>query len=550
MPTKSAVSKKFPLQISLSENTKIVLLVLAYLALFFLQHSKPIITDEYTFLEPAKSLKASLLPTIVASDGTSQIFFAHPPLYIYYLGIFLNFGFPEENVRLLHLPLILLAFFFLWKISTEFFKLKFSNVLFVLLLIPLFLQGTMVISIDSGLLVLLSVAYFYYFLCYLKAGTLQNFTKLVAMAVLLLWAKFSIPLIFFAAAAASMLLIKKSIVDTAKIVVMPAIVFAATWVAYTFFLSVNPLLPFTYVSQRAFETFGNGLYDWFVIVLLNASLANFIIWLNPAIFFGLIFAVFKFGDFFKTENEKALAIFVYVSIAAIATLASGAWNFPIYLTTVVPFIAILVSAKFAENFPQPKVLAAGAILTWLAFYFVYKDPILINIKAEPGNIIRAIFFLLFTLAISAISLKIFERTINIKKLFLLSAIAAGSYFLVLHAVVDYQTGYLYGLHTKAAIEKLKLLPPDGPEIYGPQEITSNLKGYKVHSLEVALKKLNSDNCQIDLKKPLVLVVPSWEAIRNPDLVPIINKCFARNIQTAKFTIAEGKRIDYVGFLIS
>lgn len=527
----------------LPENAKVAFLLVLYIILFFFQQSKPIVTDEYPFLLPAESLKSSMVPLITDNSGKQETFLAHPPLYIYYLGFFLNLGIPWQHARLLQLPLIFLAFFFLWKLSKEFFKVKFSNVLFILLLMPLFVPGTMTLSIDSALLLALFSAYFYFLLSYLKNSSPQNFLILAATAVIILWAKHSTPLIIFAASAASMFFHKKSLPEIAKVVVTPFVFFAVSWLAYSILFSLNPLAPFSYVSNRSVEAISQGPEKWLTI-FFDASLANFILWLNPGIFLACLIAAAKYKEFFKNIESVSLSLILYISLIALAILAPGAWNFPIYLTTFAPFFALMIATKFFDSSTPIKSIALAFLLTRAAFFFLYQDSIIYEAK-----IIRSLSALVILVAISAASQRFFSKKFVLKEVITISIVVAGIYFMALHAFADYQTGYLYGLHTQSAIEKIKELGK-GYDIFGPPEITRYLEGFTVYDTQKALDLLDAETCTIGYDKPLAIVLTDWQIFGgDKKLLPLISNCLKPSNKVGRLIIGSTNKIDYAVYFI-
>lgn len=439
----------------------ILLILLTYLLLVFLQAGNLFMPEEIVFVKGAIAVVSTGLPIFTANVGNIEIGVWHPPMYIYALALsFKVFGVAEWSARLVNilfsLGTLAIVYFLAREVSDKSIVVLLSC--FIFLLNPFVVQSSLLIDIDNTVLTFLMSLFVF---AYVRFSKKKNLTASVFIVLGLLfgvtlWAKFGTPPVLIASIFIYHLARKEygiALYRSSVIGITGILFFLMTWMMYTLSLKLPYLAPF----EHNIGYLPTGGFDIIFLTRHLWGLKNIIFWMTP--FLAVLLGIFMTGMRFK----KNFAIVDYLFINGILIFieyviigSAQALDFPKYLTPMMPFLSIVIANFIGDRDFEIKknkeLFVVAAFLASIYYIVILKDPFisdriifnsdsLYEIIKETG--VTSILYIV-PLPFVFLLLRDHNRRDRLILASLICLITFSIYIDLVQSTASYNTNYLYG----------------------------------------------------------------------------------------------------------
>lgn len=431
-----------------------------YLILVILQIHKLFVGDEVDFVRAAEGIVTTGKPIYTGANNKTYIGLWHPTLYVNILALsFRFFGVHDWSARIVSVAFTLLTLLVVYLITKHLNFSNFSKVLaiFIFLLNPLIVQGSILVDIDNSALMFFITLFVY---AYLKLDkTMKNLVLLAILFALTLWTKISTPPVLILGIFIYHVLNREyrdALLESTIIGFIGCFLFLITWFSYCAFLDLP--FPQPFIHNISYLSHGDSLH---YILTHLWGFKNILFWATP-FFLLLILAISQSRMKFYCKNRKLIVVDFLVIVGLLIFfeyLIVGSYqtaDFPRYFIPMMPFFSI-ASAYYFERVRELERRDLHALVLVLVITVVYlllwsSDPLLVdrvifNEKslhkiAEETAVVTAQYIIPFV--IPYIILKI----LRVRNAFILSIavplLLCSIYINAIQVGADYNTNYLYG----------------------------------------------------------------------------------------------------------
>jgi 4-amino-4-deoxy-L-arabinose transferase-like glycosyltransferase len=392
-----------------------------HIILVLISMAQPFEGDEVIFSECAKNYADNGKPSLIQSqfhnatrypDLDKQYHFSsfhssclgHPPFYITVLAAFISiFGQSDYSLRMLQAIFGLFSVFLVFLISRKIFEESPNKDAVSLIaaalyaLNPLVVQSSIITDIDGGTLNFFTLLFVYFFI------SQKNFYYLVPALTLIIWNKFTTPIILFGALALYFI-IQRDWKGAGKNIILFALAgisFIISFWIFSHLLNVNFLDPFANIFSP--ERVSSSRFTLSSMLRSAWSLKIFIYFASP--FLLALFSIFSikfYSSIYKKlknlDSKEKLLLFInfaaIITILFYAYLGANAWGFPKYYISAMAPICIFIASFITSELPKlnKSKISAIAILYILLVIFMLiflKDPLLPEFDSTASNIVAA-----------------------------------------------------------------------------------------------------------------------------------------------------------------
>lgn len=435
-------------------------IVSTYLILVIPQIHKLFVGDEVDFVRAAEGIVTTGKPIYTGANNKTYIGLWHPTLYVNILALsFRFFGVHEWSARIVSVAFTLLTLLVVYLITKHLNLSNFSKVLaiFIFLLNPLIVQGSILVDIDNSALMFFITLFVY---AYLKLDkTMKNLFLLAILFAITLWAKISTPPVLILGILIYHALNREyrdALLESTLIGFIGCFLFLITWFSYCAFLDLP--FPQPFIHNIRYLSHGDALH---YILTHLWGFKNILFWATP-FFLLLMLAISQSRIKFYCKNRKLIAVDFLVIVGLLIFfeyLIVGSYqtaDFPRYFIPMMPFFSI-ASAYYFEKVRELErrdlhALVLVSVITVVYLLLWSSDPLLVdrvifNEKslhkiAEETAVVTAQYIIPFV--ISYIILKI----LRVRNAFILSIavplLLCSIYINAIQVRADYNTNYLYG----------------------------------------------------------------------------------------------------------
>jgi hypothetical protein len=362
-----------------------------YLLFSFSSWKEPIMGDEVNIGLAARGITDPAISGFFRQEGQSTFGLWHPPGYFHILALSWETipGSRELAARIPGLLFFLLSLFLIYRIAYELpgnekDKRRSAMVACALFAVnPLAVRGSLLLDIDGTLLNLLILVFIYAMVK--TRGDRVSALRLAWLCVLFaatLWAKLTTPSILALSLLAGMALKKESdyALKAAVVVVNGAVLFLATWLAYSWLHRIDFFIIFAVprsVIQMFFTQHASGGISPFV-----RNIWTLAVWTSPA--FLLLSALSLAGPLKEKAprvslfSERDLALYG-LCVAVVYLFVGGVTHsFPKYHFVALPVFCVLVARLLVRESALEKqrlLLFCGTFAFLAAVYLLSGDPL-------------------------------------------------------------------------------------------------------------------------------------------------------------------------------
>lgn len=471
-------------------------IIALFVILVAVQSGKRFVLDEIDF--PTVSLTTSQTgrPVYYHSEQEPQhLGTYHPTMYINSLATFIRiFGFSEATVRFFGVICVLLSAYLLLLIYRQLSKKKNYGLetlfLGIYLLNPYTIASATLPDIDPTVLPIFFLLFIYVSLKYVLHKRALNQTTVIILSVffaLALWTKLTTPLVlpFLLLGIASIVThnFKRSLIFTAKVFGLGAVMFVVSYFIYCVALRLSPTYTYTFLV----ESFTKGTSSEGPIrgVITNLGyFGHFIFWITIPLVgllgVSILHTILDKSKDAVTNIKKLLiltALLVTIFYIALISPFGGFFKypFPVFGILLLSIIFMCESFRTVNLSKMWPYLAAALLAGGLMEDLVWKDSMFFSLKPFAYTWILLVLVLLLYVAL------IYRKSRHAAQLsiVLVLAFALGFQMSVsrIQAIAQYPTKYLYGqMGMGDAISYLKLHTKPNEVIWSMKDI-----GYYVNN---------------------------------------------------------------------
>lgn len=415
----------------MTTSMKLSLIIILYIILVLISMKQPFQGDEVLFSVCAENYVNSGKPYLNQSQFSNPIIYpeldkeykfssfhssclGHPPLYINLLAAFIYlFGESTYSLRMVQAIFGVFNIVLVFLISRNIFKNSEYKYLIPLIatalyaLNPLVIQSSIVTDIDGGVLNFFVLLFIYFFI------SKKNYFYLVPVLALIMWTKFSAPIVLFGVIMIFSLMQRKykTMGKNFLLFIFAGISFIVTFFIYSHLQDLNFLDPFSNIfsSERVFS----NKFSLLPILRSAWSFKTFFYFVNPFLIFLFFIATAKFysSTFVKlkekrmNDSENSLLfiwLFALMTILFYAYLGANAWGFPKYYISAIAPICIFVSPIIMNLISKIRKIKKKLMLLYIfltiLILFSVKDPLIPEFDQTISN--SNIFFALTKVLVS------------------------------------------------------------------------------------------------------------------------------------------------------
>ena len=431
-----------------------------YLILIILQIHKLFVGDEVDFVRAAEGIVTTGKPIYTGANNKTYMGLWHPTLYVNILALsFRFFGVHEWSARIVSVAFTLLTLLVVYLITKHLNFSNFSKVLaiFIFLLNPLIVQGSILVDIDNSALMFFITLFVY---AYLKLDkTMKNLVLLAILFALTLWTKISTPPVLILGIFIYHVLNREyrdALLESTIIGFIGCFLFLITWFSYCAFLDLP--FPQPFIHNISYLSHGDSLH---YILTHLWGFKNILFWATPFFILPiLIISINRAKIYLKNRKLEAIDFLVIVGLLIfLEYLIVGSYqtaDFPRYFSPMMPMFSVVFAGYFGMVKELTRkdlhVVSFVSLIIIAYLILVLKDPLLIDrVIFNTGAIYKiveetAVVTVLYLLPF-IISYTIF-RALKVKTAFMLSIIVpllmCGVYIDAIQVKADYTTAYFYG----------------------------------------------------------------------------------------------------------